>query len=150
MKKKSALAIFVFLVAISICSYTIMQAKANPATISLSANAGRTGESINVSGTGFNANATLSATFDSSPVTLDGTTNTNASGAFSGAQITIPPSSAGDHQITVSDGSNNASDTFTVYNQYQVNASYTTLDPSIPSASIVLSGTSLGQFSPPR
>jgi hypothetical protein len=63
---------------------------------------GHVGMELTITGTGFKANATVTVTYETAPVTL-ATVPTDASGNFT-ADITIPTSLGGAHTITVSDG----------------------------------------------
>jgi hypothetical protein len=64
---------------------------------------GHVGMELTITGTGFAPNATVTVTYETTPVTL-ATVPTDASGNFT-APITIPASVGGAHTITVSDGS---------------------------------------------
>jgi len=64
---------------------------------------GYVGMTLTITGTGFTPSATVTVTYETTPVTL-ATVPTDASGNFT-APITIPPSLGGVHTITVSDGS---------------------------------------------
>ncbi len=65
---------------------------------------GYVGQSVTVSGTGFQANSTITITYATTPVTV-ATTTSDSEGAFT-ATFKIPKSEAGAHTITASDGSN--------------------------------------------
>jgi hypothetical protein len=70
-----------------------------------------------ISGTGFAASKTITATFSGAgSVTLGGTTTTDANGSFSAATYTVPMvNTAGAHTVTVTDqSSNSAAATYTV------------------------------------
>ena len=83
------------------------------ATISVSSDNGYVGETINVTGSGFSANAPLKLSYDGQDIPGQGKT-TDSSGSFS-ESITIPKSVHGPHNITVTDDQNNKSKvTFTV------------------------------------
>ncbi len=70
---------------------------------------------MTVSGSGFAATSTFSATFAGSPVILSGPTTTDGSGNIpAGVTFTVPASTAGDQSVVVNDSSSNsASATFT-------------------------------------
>ena len=59
------------------------------------------GDPVQIQGNGFKAQATLTTTFESTPVTLPSIGSANASGAFS-ATVTVPTTAAaGSHNIRV-------------------------------------------------
>jgi hypothetical protein len=66
------------------------------------ASPGHIGTELTISGSGFKANATVTVTYETELVVL-ATTTTDSSGSFS-VTFTIPASLAGDHTVTVSDG----------------------------------------------
>jgi hypothetical protein len=70
--------------------------------ITLSPSSGYVGDTVTVSGTGFNASSTVTIYFDTTAV---GTATTNTSGAFSGATFTVPDSYRGTHTVKGSDAS---------------------------------------------
>jgi len=72
-------------------------------TITLNPVSGPVGTTITISGTGFAPNKALTAEFNGQSVTLGGTTTTNANGAFSGATIVVPASSAGYKTVKITD-----------------------------------------------
>ncbi len=83
------------------------------AAISVSSDNGYVGQTINVTGSGFSANAPLKLSYDDQEILGQGGT-TDSSGSFS-ASITIPKSVHGSHTIKVSDDQNNKSQvSFTV------------------------------------
>lgn len=65
---------------------------------------GYVGMKVTISGTDFLPNRTVTVTYTTTPVVL-ATTTTDAMGAFS-VTVTIPPSQAGNHTISVTDGAN--------------------------------------------
>ena len=65
---------------------------------------GYVGDSVTLSGTGFEPNSTITVTYASEPQVV-ATTASNAEGDFT-ATFTIPKSEAGAHTITASDGTN--------------------------------------------
>lgn len=95
--------------------------------ISLSPSSGGAGTSDSISGTGFAANTTVTATFGGAPVTLSGSPTTGSTGSFSSASYTVPNSAAGTYTVQISDGTSRAS------SSYQVTFG--------PAAQIVLSGS---------
>jgi hypothetical protein len=82
--------------------------------ITLSPTQGPVGNTDTISGTGFAPGKTLTATFHGTAVTLGGTTTTSVDGRFGGAGYTVPSGASGSNTVTVSDGTNSASGTFTV------------------------------------
>ena len=78
--------------------------------IALSRSSGPPGTQIWINGTGFSSNSNVDLYWDSTFIT---TVTTDANGDFS-YEYTIPSSTAGDHTIYATDGSNSASATFTV------------------------------------
>jgi len=72
-------------------------------SITLNPVSGPVGTTITISGTGFAPNKALTAEFNGQSVTLGGTTTTNANGAFSGATIVVPASSAGYKTVKITD-----------------------------------------------
>lgn len=107
--------------------------------VSLSPTSGRVGSTVTVIGTGFAASSTITATFGGSPVTLNGTTSTDAAGSFSGATFTVPSSTAGIKSVVITDGSSNsASNTYNVTSVIQpVTAA---MSGSAPSATVIMTG----------
>ncbi len=63
---------------------------------------GHIGMELTISGSGFQANATITVTYETEPVVL-ATTTTDSSGSFS-VTFPIPASLGGEHSVTVSDG----------------------------------------------
>lgn len=70
---------------------------------------GAVGASVPFSGNGFNANTTVTIQYDGVGIA---TAKSDASGSFSGT-FTIPPGTAGQHKITITDGVNTISSNFT-------------------------------------
>jgi hypothetical protein len=70
---------------------------------STAASPGNIGDIVTVSGVGFKPNYTITITYASEPVEF--TTTSLEDGSFS-YNLTIPPSTAGEHTITASDGTN--------------------------------------------
>ena len=89
---------------------TVAGVTLSPATSQTSP--GYVGDTVTVSGTGFLVNTTVTITYLSVPITV-ATTTTNASGAFS-TTFEVPASTAGDHTITATDGTNIVTSTFTM------------------------------------
>ena len=80
--------------------------------ITISPTSGCVGDTVTVSGTGFNANSTVTIYFDS---TSQGTVTTSATGTFSGFTFTVPDSYKGSHTVKGTDTSGDSSGiTFTV------------------------------------
>jgi hypothetical protein len=81
--------------------------------ISVSQDYGYVGETVDVTGSGFGANAPLRLSYDDEEIPAQGKT-TDSSGSFS-KSITIPKSVHGPHTIMVTDNQNNSSKvTFTI------------------------------------
>jgi hypothetical protein len=72
--------------------------------ISISAYSGYVGDTVTVSGTGFNANLPVTIYFDA---TSRGTVTANTTGAFSGFTFTVPESYRGTHMVKGTDASGN-------------------------------------------
>ena len=70
---------------------------------------GYVGDEITISGTGFKANSDIEITYASTPVTF--TTTSKSDGSFS-YTFEVPPSTAGEHTITATDGVSVASASF--------------------------------------
>src|SRR5207253_2434477 len=87
--------------ATQISNYTVT---VSAVTITLSPTSGHVGDSVSISGSGFPASTSLSATYDGNSLTLGGTTSTDGSGSFSGATFTVPVSTAGSHTVQVTAG----------------------------------------------
>ena len=74
------------------------------------ASPGHVGSEITISGTGFKASSQITITYTTTPIVV-ATPTSDDKGAFS-ATFTIPPSSAGTHTITASDGTSSMNVTF--------------------------------------
>jgi hypothetical protein len=70
---------------------------------------GYVGDEVTISGTGFKANSEIEITYASTPVTF--TTTSKSDGSFS-YTFEVPPSTAGEHTITATDGVSVASTSF--------------------------------------
>lgn len=70
---------------------------------------GYVGDKVTISGSGFKPNADISITYATEPVTF--TTTSGADGSFT-YTLTVPPSEAGEHTITASDGTSSMNVTF--------------------------------------
>jgi len=68
--------------------------------ISLSKTSGHIAEQLQVNGSGFQGNYSVSIVFDSTTV---GTIVTDSTGSFSSATVSIPPGTEGEHNVTVKD-----------------------------------------------
>jgi len=76
---------------------------------------GYKGTTDSISGSGFAASKSISATFNGAAVALSGTTSTNGSGSFSGATFTVPNLTPGPFTVKVTDAASNfATATYTV------------------------------------
>jgi hypothetical protein len=73
-------------------------------TVTTPGSPGHVGDSITVSGTGFEANSTVTVTYATEPKVV-ATTTSDADGDFE-ATFDVPESAAGAHTITASDGTN--------------------------------------------
>jgi hypothetical protein len=78
--------------------------------VTTEASPGYVGEDMTISGTGFKPNSTITVTYTTEPIVV-ATTTSDAKGAFS-ATFKVPPSKAGAHTITASDGTNSLKATF--------------------------------------
>jgi hypothetical protein len=96
--------------------FYINPSSGSPASISLNPSFGNVGSTVTVSGTGFADNSALTATFNSAPLSLSGTTTTTSNGVIpSGVTFTVPTDSSGAYTISVEDASSNtASATYTI------------------------------------
>lgn len=65
---------------------------------------GVAGTTVTVSGSNLPPTSALSASFGGSPVTLSGTTSTNASGSFTGSTFTVPAAGAGTYDVVFTAG----------------------------------------------
>jgi len=80
----------------------------------LSPTSGPVGTKVTITGNGFNANTTITITFDDAAVTTaTAAVTTDSKGSFS-TSFNIPASSGGTHQVKASDGTNTDTRTFTV------------------------------------
>jgi hypothetical protein len=70
---------------------------------------GYVGDEITISGTGFKANADITITYASTPVTFHTTSQSDGSFSYT---FEVPPSTAGKHTITASDGVSSTSASF--------------------------------------
>ena len=108
--------------------------------ISLNPTSGNAGSTVTVSGSGFAANSALTAKFFGITFPISGTASTNSTGSFTGANFTVPTSTAGGLQTVV----------FTDANSNSANAPYTvntlteqitvTMSNSAPSATVTVNG----------
>lgn len=84
-------------------------------SISLSPSSGAVGTSVTITGSGLNVSHDMTVTYDGSTAGMPTTCTTDASGTLrSGCAFTAPSPSLGNHTITVSDGTNSPTATFTV------------------------------------
>lgn len=79
------------------------------AAIEIDQTTGGVGSSVHFSGDGFIASSTIIVQYDGAGI---GTAKADASGSFSG-NFNVPPSMAGQHKITITDGVNTVSSNFT-------------------------------------
>jgi len=81
--------------------------------ITISPTSGTSGSTVNVTGTGFGANKTITITYNGAAVgTTPAALTTDDKGSFSGS-FAVPSGLAGTYTVQVSDGSNTASASFT-------------------------------------
>jgi len=113
-------------------------------SISLSPTSGNVGSTVTVSGSGFAANSALTAKFAGSTVIISGTTSTNSSGSFTGANFTVPTwaptwATGSVQMVIITDAtSNSSSNTYTVNT---VSQSITvTMSNSAPSTTVIVNG----------
>jgi hypothetical protein len=87
--------------------------------ITVSPTSGAVGDTVTVSGTGFDGTSTVTITFDTTTVT---TAATNSSGTLAAAAFTVPSTSRGSHTVKVKDeGNNYATATFSVAQNITLN-----------------------------
>jgi hypothetical protein len=87
--------------------------------ITVSPISGAVGDTVTVSGTGFDGTSTVTITFDTTTVT---TATTNSSGTLAAAAFTVPSTSRGTHTVKVKDeGNNYATTTFSVAQNVTLN-----------------------------
>jgi hypothetical protein len=80
----------------------------------LSPNSGPTGTSVTVTGSNFASNSAITITYNGTQVTTTPASITSdASGGFT-ATFAVPPSTAGSHAVSIRDGTNTSTRTFTV------------------------------------
>ena len=84
------------------------------AGVSMSPSSGAIGTPVTVSGSGFNANATVQVFFNGSGGPLVAAEASDGSGNLNNLTFTIPNFPAGTYQIFASDGSNNATTNFSI------------------------------------
>ena len=80
-------------------------------SITLNPTSGGYGSTDTISGGGFAASKTITATFNGVSITLGGTTTTGATGSFTGATFTVPISTIGAQTIVVTDANSNSAST---------------------------------------
>lgn len=81
----------------------------NISPVTSQASPGYVGDKVTISGTGFKSNSDITITYTSEPVVFH--TTSEADGSFT-YTLTVPPSEAGEHTITASDGTSSMSVTF--------------------------------------
>jgi hypothetical protein len=87
--------------------------------ITVSPISGAVGDTVTVSGTGFDGTSTVTITFDTTNVT---TATTNSSGTLVATTFTVPSTSRGTHTVKVKDAGNNyATTTFSVAQNITLN-----------------------------
>jgi hypothetical protein len=108
--------------------------------IAINPTTGSVGDTVTVTGNGFNGSSTITIYFDSVSQT---TTSTNSSGTFTATTFAVPSTSRGTHTVKAQDaGSNQATATFTVSTKITINP------PSGPSGTTVtVTGTGFGTSS---
>jgi hypothetical protein len=99
-------------------TYSVTFATSQKATITPITGPG--GTKVTVSGSGFLANTALTITYDTAATNAPATTSTST-GNFGPVTFDVPASSAGAHTVTVSDGTNTDSKTFTVTSTATIN-----------------------------
>ena len=115
--KKLNILIIAFLIALSICTFAGMQAKA-AITLSLNPTSGPVGTTVTVSGSGYLASHSIQITYDGSLVTA--TTSTNLGSIPSGVSFSVPASVAGSNTVAATDGTNTQQATFTVTSAFSL------------------------------
>jgi hypothetical protein len=91
--------------------------------ISLNLTAGTVGSTITLSGRNFKAGNTMHVRFDGEEVHTSGSCTTDASGTLNTCTFTVPKTPAGDHTLTVSDGTYTGIYTFTVTPSFSLSPS---------------------------
>jgi hypothetical protein len=121
----------------------IVDAIKAPPQITLDPTSGNVGDTVSISGSGFDASSAITATYDGSPLTLGDTTTTDADGSFTGATFTVPESTAGGHTVEVTDVSSNFADaTFTVTPKITLNPTSGPVGTSVTVTGTGFAGTS--------
>ncbi|MGD0478280.1 MAG: IPT/TIG domain-containing protein [Nitrososphaerales archaeon] len=107
-------------------------------SISLSPASGAVGTSVTITGSNFVASHSLTVSYGGSGAGMPTTCTTDASGNIaSGCRFTVPYSTPGPHTVTVSDGTNSPTATFTV--------TFLVLD-DLPFGTIAAIGVAFGGF----
>jgi parallel beta-helix repeat protein len=107
-----------------------------PPAIFLSPSVGTVGTSVTISGSGLSASHILTVTYDGSTTGMPTCSADSSGNIGAGCIFTVPSSVSGPHLVVVTDGTNNASATFTVFSWPSVNPSWGNVG-----ATITLSGT---------
>lgn len=100
-----------YVVSVTDHTHTAVTSFAITPAVALSASSGVSGATVNVAGTGFDADQAISLLWDSEVLLCSGTTN--GSGGF-GCTFVVPESIGGDHTITAVEGAYAPSATFVV------------------------------------
>ena len=124
--------LFTLVFLIGVLSTATVQVNAASLTLHVKPVKGIVNRSVMVSGGGFLVSSTITIKFDSKVVA---TTITNTTGGFA-TTIKVPQATAGVHTLTVTDGTNSISRSFTV-------TSHITLVPKkgLPGAAVTIKGT---------
>ncbi len=93
---------------------TSSQSTSSLAHVSLSASSEGAGVTISITGSGLEANRTVSAKFGTVSLSLNGTCTTNSAGGLSGCYFVVPKVAHGAYTVTVSDGTNSPTAAFTI------------------------------------
>jgi hypothetical protein len=107
--------------------------------IALSTNTGAVGTSVTITATDFAPNTILTTKFDGAVVTTAPTTVTADAGGDATFAMAIPAATAGAHTISVTDGVNTASATFTVLQKVAITSPATKQGPV--GTSVTVAGT---------
>ncbi len=110
------------------------------ASVSLSQASGYVGAEVTVSGTGFNANASITITFGGNVVTTSpATVTSNANGGFS-ASFNVPASATATYIVSVSDGVNTKEANFDVLTSASISPVTSATSPGHVGTEVTISG----------
>ena len=106
----------------------------------IGATEGKQGDRVSVLGTGFAANRQMTVSFGGNNVQTDPSLiTTNQYGSFSGF-FTVPPSVAGEATVSITDGANSGTATFTVELTVSIDYTMTTQNPGWVGQDLTITG----------